>query len=78
MNKYNRLSIQDEKRLFLRNERSFENSYEGVEHIYIRNFLSSTLTPSCYDYIDFRYDSEKIGENTSNDVLNSLRHTSET
>jgi len=26
-------------------ERSFENSYEGVEHIYIRDFLSSTVTP---------------------------------
>ncbi len=26
-------------------ERSFENTYEGVEHIYIRDFLSSTLTP---------------------------------
>lgn len=26
-------------------ERSFENSYEGIEHVYIRDFLSSSLTP---------------------------------
>ena len=26
-------------------ERSFEDTYEGIEHIYIRDFLSSTLTP---------------------------------
>ena len=26
-------------------ERSFENSYEGIEHIYIRNFLTSSVTP---------------------------------
>ena len=24
---------------------NFENSYEGIEHIYIRDFLSSSLTP---------------------------------
>ena len=24
-------------------ERSFENSYDGVEHVYIRDFLSSEL-----------------------------------
>lgn len=26
-------------------EKSFENSYEGIEHVYIRDFLSSSLTP---------------------------------
>jgi predicted AAA+ superfamily ATPase len=42
----NLLKIKDNyPKIFVSSERSFENSYEGVEHIYIRDFLSSTLTP---------------------------------
>lgn len=42
----NLLKIKDNyPKVVVSGERSFENSYEGVEHIYIRDFLSSTLTP---------------------------------
>ena len=42
----NLLKIKDNyTKIVVSSERSFENSYEGVEHIYIRDFLSSTLTP---------------------------------
>jgi predicted AAA+ superfamily ATPase len=42
----NLLKIRDNyPKIVVSAERSFENSYEGVEHIYIRDFLSSTLTP---------------------------------
>lgn len=42
----NLLRIKDNyPKIVVSGERSFENSYEGVEHIYIRDFLSSTLTP---------------------------------
>jgi uncharacterized protein len=42
----NLLKIKDNyTKIIVSSERSFENSYEGVEHIYIRDFLSSTLTP---------------------------------
>ncbi|MDD2962117.1 ATP-binding protein [Bacteroides sp.] len=42
----NLLKIKDNyPKIVVSGERSFENSYEGVEHIYIRDFLSSTLTP---------------------------------
>ncbi len=42
----NLLKIRDNyPKIVVSGERSFENSYEGVEHIYIRDFLSSTLTP---------------------------------
>jgi predicted AAA+ superfamily ATPase len=42
----NLLKIKDNyPKIVVSAERSFENTYEGVEHIYIRDFLSSTLTP---------------------------------
>ena len=42
----NLLKIKDNyPKVVVSGERSFENSYEGIEHIYIRDFLSSTLTP---------------------------------
>jgi len=42
----NLLRIKDNyPKVVVSGERSFENSYEGVEHIYIRDFLTSTLTP---------------------------------
>jgi len=42
----NLLKIKDNyPKMVVSAERSFENSYEGVEHIYIRDFLSSTVTP---------------------------------
>ncbi len=42
----NLLKIRDNyPKIVVSGERSFENSYEGIEHIYIRDFLSSTLTP---------------------------------
>jgi len=42
----NLLRIKDNyPKIVVSGERSFENSYEGVEHIYIRDFISSTLTP---------------------------------
>ncbi len=42
----NLLKIKDNyPKIVVSNERSFENSYEGVEHIYIRDFLSSSVTP---------------------------------
>lgn len=42
----NLLRIKDNyPKIVVSGERYFENSYEGVEHIYIRDFLSSTLTP---------------------------------
>lgn len=42
----NLLKIKDNyPKIVVSAERFFENSYEGVEHIYIRDFLSSTLTP---------------------------------
>lgn len=41
----NLLRIKDNyPKIVVSGERSFENTYEGVEHIYIRDFLSSTLT----------------------------------
>lgn len=41
----NLLKIRDNyPKIVVSEERSFENSYEGIEHIYIRDFLSSTLT----------------------------------
>ena len=43
----NLLKIKDNyPKIVVSGERSFENSYEGVEHIYIRDFLSSTITPT--------------------------------
>lgn len=42
----NLLKINDNyTKVVVSGERSFENSYEGIEHIHIRDFLSSTLTP---------------------------------
>ncbi|CDN30769.1 ATPase component BioM of energizing module of biotin ECF transporter [Mucinivorans hirudinis] len=42
----NLLKIKDNyPKIVVSGERSFEDTYEGVEHIYIRDFLSSTLTP---------------------------------
>ncbi len=42
----NLLKIKDNyPKVVVSGERYIENSYEGVEHIYIRDFLSSTLTP---------------------------------
>lgn len=42
----NLLRIKDNyPKIVVSGERSFESSYEGIEHIYIRDFLSSTLTP---------------------------------
>jgi uncharacterized protein len=42
----NLLRIKDNyPKIVVSGERYFENTYEGVEHIYIRDFLSSTLTP---------------------------------
>ncbi len=42
----NLLKIKDNyPKIVVSGERAFENSYEGVEHLYIRDFLSSTLTP---------------------------------
>ena len=41
----NLLRIKDNyPKIVVSGERSFENSYEGIEHIYIRDFLSSDLT----------------------------------
>ena len=43
----NLLKIKDNyPKIVVSGERSFENSYEGVKHIYIRDFLSSTITPT--------------------------------
>lgn len=45
----NLLKIKDNyPKIVVSGERSFENSYEGVEHIYIRDFLSLTLTPKMF------------------------------
>lgn len=42
----NLLKIKDNyTKIVVSGEHSFEDSYEGVEHIYIRDFLSSTITP---------------------------------
>lgn len=42
----NLLRIKDNyPKIVVSNERSFENSFEGIEHVYIRDFLSSTVTP---------------------------------
>ena len=42
----NLLKIRDNyPKIVVSAERSFENSYEGIEHIYIRDFLSLSLTP---------------------------------
>ncbi|MDL2238568.1 ATP-binding protein [Bacteroidales bacterium OttesenSCG-928-K22] len=42
----NLLKIKDNyPKIVVSGDLSFENSYEGIEHIYIRDFLSSTLTP---------------------------------
>ncbi len=41
----NLLKIKDNyPKMVVSNERNFENTYEGVDHIYIRDFLKSTLT----------------------------------
>jgi len=41
----NLLKIKDNyPKIVVSGERSFEGSYEGIEHIYIRDFLSSTVT----------------------------------
>lgn len=43
----NLLKIKDNyPKIVVSGEKSFENSYEGIEHIYIRDFLSSTFTHS--------------------------------
>ena len=40
----NLLRIKDNyPKIVVSGERSFENTYKGVEHIYIKDFLSSTL-----------------------------------
>lgn len=42
----NLLRIKDNyPKIVVSSERSFENSFEGIEHVYIRDFLSSTVTP---------------------------------
>jgi predicted AAA+ superfamily ATPase len=42
----NLLKIKDNyPKIVVSGEHSFENTYEGVTHIFIRDFLSSTLTP---------------------------------
>lgn len=42
----NLLRIKDNyPKIVVSNERSFENSFEGIKHVYIRDFLSSTITP---------------------------------
>ncbi len=42
----NLLKINDNyTKMVVSGERSFENSYEGIAHIHIRDFLSSSLTP---------------------------------
>jgi len=41
----NLLAIKDNyPKIVVSGERTFENTYDGVEHIYIRDFLSSTLS----------------------------------
>jgi predicted AAA+ superfamily ATPase len=41
----NLLKIKDNyPKIVISGERSFENSYEGIKHLYIRDFLSSSLT----------------------------------
>lgn len=43
----NLLKIRDNyPKIVVSGERSFEDTYEGVEHIYIRDFLSSSLSNS--------------------------------
>ena len=43
----NLLKIKDNyPKVVVSGERSFENSYEGVEHVYFKDFLSSTLSHS--------------------------------
>jgi predicted AAA+ superfamily ATPase len=43
----NLLKIKDNyPKIVVSGERSFENSYEGIEHIYIRDFLSGTISNS--------------------------------
>lgn len=42
----NLLKIKDNyPKIVVSGERSFENSFEGIEHVYIRDFLSSMVTP---------------------------------
>jgi predicted AAA+ superfamily ATPase len=42
----NLLKIKDNyPKIVVSGERSFESSYEGIKHVYIRNFLSTTLIP---------------------------------
>ena len=42
----NLLKIKDNyPKIVVSGEQSFENSFEGVEHIYIRKFLTSSVTP---------------------------------
>lgn len=42
----NLLKIKDNyPKIVVSGERSFENTYEGIEHIYIRDFLTSSVTP---------------------------------
>ena len=41
----NLLKIKDNyPKIVVSGEQSFENTYEGIKHIYIRGFLSSTVT----------------------------------
>jgi predicted AAA+ superfamily ATPase len=43
----NLLAIKDNyPKVMVSADKTFENTYEGVEHIYIRDFLSSTLSHS--------------------------------
>ncbi|MDD2245721.1 MAG: ATP-binding protein [Proteiniphilum sp.] len=42
----NLLKIKDNyPKIVVSGERSFENTYEGIEHIYIRDFLTTSVTP---------------------------------
>lgn len=42
----NLLKVKDNyPKMVVSGEQSFENTYEGIEHMYIRDFLSSSLTP---------------------------------
>ncbi|MDR0866802.1 MAG: ATP-binding protein [Candidatus Symbiothrix sp.] len=47
----NLLKIKDNyPKIVVSGERSFENTYEGIEHIYIRDFLSGTPSKSIINY----------------------------
>jgi len=48
----NLLKIKDNyPKIVVSGERSFENTYEGVEHIYIRDFLCSTLSRNSFSSV---------------------------